>query len=317
MLQGQSRILELRGDITGALRLGQQSLTCANEAADPTLVVDALNAIGNVEWRRHAHDAAESTYQQALTLTRQLGDRARTAALLGNLGAVALNREAFARADPLLQECVAMARDLGDQVAWAKGLCNLGASAYRQGRRNTARRHYREALGLLEQSDEWQTIPIVLDNCALIAVDEHAYEQAAAFWRSGGALRASWDQLSTVRRCCQRPQPPRARRPRGAGRIGLQCVESPRQSAAVESSHRAGHRGNATGAPGARGGLWRRLSPREREVVALITQGLTNRQIGERLVIAERTANTHVQNILAKLGCAARSEVAALVLAEG
>ena len=57
----------------------------------------------------------------------------------------------------------------------------------------------------------------------------------------------------------------------------------------------------------------RRLTCRQREVEALVAKGLTNRQIAEQLVIAERTADTHVQNLLARLGCASRSQVAALV----
>jgi DNA-binding NarL/FixJ family response regulator len=55
------------------------------------------------------------------------------------------------------------------------------------------------------------------------------------------------------------------------------------------------------------------LTRREREVAALIAKGLTNRQIGERLFIAERTVDTHVGHILARLGCASRSQVAAIV----
>jgi len=48
-------------------------------------------------------------------------------------------------------------------------------------------------------------------------------------------------------------------------------------------------------------------------VAQLIADGLTSRQIADRLVIAERTADMHVQNILAKLGCASRAQIAALV----
>lgn len=44
------------------------------------------------------------------------------------------------------------------------------------------------------------------------------------------------------------------------------------------------------------------LSPREREVLELMAQGLTNRQIGQRLWISEPTVKTHVSHILAKLG---------------
>jgi predicted ATPase/DNA-binding CsgD family transcriptional regulator len=54
------------------------------------------------------------------------------------------------------------------------------------------------------------------------------------------------------------------------------------------------------------------LTPRENEITELIAAGLTNRQIAERLFIAQRTVDTHVGHILAKLGCSNRSQVAAL-----
>jgi DNA-binding NarL/FixJ family response regulator len=53
------------------------------------------------------------------------------------------------------------------------------------------------------------------------------------------------------------------------------------------------------------------LSEREAEVARLVAKGLTNRQIAERLVISERTAENHVQHILGKLGFATRSQIAA------
>ncbi len=54
----------------------------------------------------------------------------------------------------------------------------------------------------------------------------------------------------------------------------------------------------------------RALTRREREVADLVSQGLTNRQLAERLVIAERTAQNHVQHVLTKLGLANRSQLA-------
>jgi DNA-binding CsgD family transcriptional regulator/tetratricopeptide (TPR) repeat protein len=53
------------------------------------------------------------------------------------------------------------------------------------------------------------------------------------------------------------------------------------------------------------------LSSRESEVARLVAEGLSNRQIAERLVISERTAENHVQHILTKLGFATRSQIAA------
>ena len=53
------------------------------------------------------------------------------------------------------------------------------------------------------------------------------------------------------------------------------------------------------------------LSARESEVAKLVAEGLTNRQIAERLVVSERTAENHVQHILTKLGFTTRSQIAA------
>ena len=52
------------------------------------------------------------------------------------------------------------------------------------------------------------------------------------------------------------------------------------------------------------------LTKREREVAALIAQGLSNREIAARLVVAQRTAEGHVENILSKLGFTSRTQVA-------
>ena len=55
----------------------------------------------------------------------------------------------------------------------------------------------------------------------------------------------------------------------------------------------------------------------ERELAALIAEGLTDRQIAEQLVITEGTAGVHVSNILTKLGATARTEAAAMARRQG
>jgi DNA-binding CsgD family transcriptional regulator len=59
------------------------------------------------------------------------------------------------------------------------------------------------------------------------------------------------------------------------------------------------------------------LSPREREVLALIAQGRTNREIGERLFISQKTVGVHVGNILSKLDVSGRVEAAAVAIRLG
>jgi DNA-binding NarL/FixJ family response regulator len=54
------------------------------------------------------------------------------------------------------------------------------------------------------------------------------------------------------------------------------------------------------------------LTPRERQVLALVAEGRTNREIGAELYMAEKTASVHVSRILAKLGVRGRTEAAAV-----
>ena len=59
------------------------------------------------------------------------------------------------------------------------------------------------------------------------------------------------------------------------------------------------------------------LTERETAVLALVAQGMTNRQIATDLHISERTARTHVSNILAKLGFQSRTQAALFAVEEG
>jgi DNA-binding NarL/FixJ family response regulator len=59
------------------------------------------------------------------------------------------------------------------------------------------------------------------------------------------------------------------------------------------------------------------LTEREREVLALVARGKSNLEIADALVISERTARTHVSNVLGKLGLASRTQAALWAIREG
>ena len=59
------------------------------------------------------------------------------------------------------------------------------------------------------------------------------------------------------------------------------------------------------------------LSPRQREILGLVAEGLSNREIGARLSITERTAKFHVTAVFNKLGAENRAQAVALALREG
>jgi DNA-binding NarL/FixJ family response regulator len=59
------------------------------------------------------------------------------------------------------------------------------------------------------------------------------------------------------------------------------------------------------------------LTPREREVAALLAEGLTNGELATRLFISPKTASVHVSNILAKLSMTSRAEIAVYAVRAG
>ncbi len=110
-----------------------------------------------------------------------------------------------------------------------------------------------------------------------------------------------------------------------AGAIGylLKDVSADELARAI----RAAHQGRATLSPEAAQALVNAanqppapghdLTERERDVLALMVEGLNNTQIAARLVVSPSTIKTHVSNILSKLGVASRSEAVALALRSG
>jgi ATP/maltotriose-dependent transcriptional regulator MalT len=74
---------------------------------------------------------------------------------------------------------------------------------------------------------------------------------------------------------------------------------------------------SAAAAPTDEAGELAALTPREREVAALVAEGRTNRQIGAQLHLSEKTIEKHVSSAMAKLGVASRTGIARLVEREG
>jgi DNA-binding NarL/FixJ family response regulator len=112
------------------------------------------------------------------------------------------------------------------------------------------------------------------------------------------------------------------RRAMEAGAIGYLLKEA--DEGEIVSAIRLAHEGQAVLAPKAMQALLQRpdsaavrLTEREQEILILVAEGLTNRQIADRLEVSLSTANFHVQNILDKIGAKTRTEAVALARKEG
>ncbi|MEW9547281.1 AAA family ATPase [Nonomuraea sp. NPDC050783] len=135
------------------------------------------------------------------------------------------------------------------------------------------------------------------------------YEVARARWRLAEALLAHGDREAA------QAEWELARE--AAGKLRA----APLENALLEFGRRArfgsghGHGGGSAGGPGGGSGSGSggegALTARELEVLRLVAEGLTNREIAERLFIAQKTVSVHVSNILAKLEVSTRTQAAA------
>jgi DNA-binding CsgD family transcriptional regulator/tetratricopeptide (TPR) repeat protein len=132
----------------------------------------------------------------------------------------------------------------------------------------------------------------------------HVYEQARSRWRLAEALLAAGDRAGA------------AEQAGAAHEVAVRLGAAPLRTA-VEALVRRGRLD--VDLPGVRRGPdpTAVLTPREAEVLALLAQGRTNRQVGAALYISEKTASVHVSNILAKLGANGRTEAVAIAASRG
>ena len=59
------------------------------------------------------------------------------------------------------------------------------------------------------------------------------------------------------------------------------------------------------------------LTRREQEVLALVAEGMTNREVGKRLFISEKTASVHLSNLMTKLNVSSRTEAVTVAQRRG
>ncbi|MDT3445340.1 AAA family ATPase [Pseudofrankia sp. BMG5.37] len=162
----------------------------------------------------------------------------------------------------------------------------LGLAAACLGRLDDAVRHLRAAVEIHERAGVPPQVATARYQLARVLGRRRRpgdRDEGAALARSAEALAARLG-MRPLRRWCQ------------------ELVESLAQGGSGRG------KGLAAGSP---------LTPREREIAVLVSQGLTSRQIAAATHISERTAENHVQHILGKLGFTSRSQIAAWVAGQG
>jgi predicted ATPase/DNA-binding CsgD family transcriptional regulator len=181
-----------------------------------------------------------------------------------------------------LVTCLVLKHELGDSMGIAYALEGIAWTAAIQ------QRHSRAAALLGAAEPLWQLVSSRLGRIAILE-EQHALAEAAARSALG---EEAWTSLYR----------------RGAG-----CPLDQVIALAVSDRDDLNEVSGAVAAgPAATGQLTRR----EREIAALVAEGLSNREVSERLVISKRTVDAHVEHVLAKLGASSRVQIATWLRSE-
>jgi predicted ATPase/DNA-binding CsgD family transcriptional regulator len=323
------RVAMLRGEYKRATALLEESLRHLEQSEDRQGASWSYQYLARVMERQGNLERATQLFAEALAASRDVAERAGMAWALGNLGRLARIRGDDPRADQLFEECLRISREIGDQwgVAWTLG--NLGRAAL-------DRREYQRASALFEESlvvcrglaSRDRRSAYLVHYLGVVAGELGHPERAARLFGAAEALRDTTQRaLSPADRVEQQHHVDAIRGVLGEHQFSSAWADGQAMSfeQAVEYALTAPPVPLAERAPAPAPSGQKRsteppespLSPREREVVALLVRGLTNRQVAEVLVISERTASTHVTHILNKLGVSTRAQVAAWAVEHG
>ncbi|MGW5237392.1 LuxR C-terminal-related transcriptional regulator [Monashia sp. NPDC004114] len=227
--------------------------------------------------RLAAGDLAEATRvcTQTLALSEARGELVNRATSNWVLGLISLNTGDLATAENHELQALRCARELDDRFQTAQSTESLGWVQAALGRGVAAATLLGAADGL------WRFIHMPPD-----ATPFAAYRTAAAAQATAAAG----------------PEAYAAAFARGLG------MDASAAAAFAEQAVAAGQ--GAAAAPTPDGAAYDPLTPREAAVAGLVADGLSNRQIAEKLVISERTVHGHIRNILTKLDATSRAKIA-------
>jgi predicted ATPase/DNA-binding CsgD family transcriptional regulator len=261
-----------RGDLPEAQRLGETALAVMRAIDQQWGVARTLLGLADLARLTGDSGGAQRRYEEALTILRVLSARPEIARCLAGLGRIAIDRGDLALGRRHLAQSIELSRSTGSRIGMIRGLEAFASLALREQRADRAV-PLAAAAAALREAAHLPPQPAERTERYLAAARGLGPDAVTRLWAHGAGLDAS----SAVELALAPADPAPPGRPEGPDGAA------------------------ATG----------ELTPRERQIAALIVAGLSNKAIARELVISPATAARHVANILLKLGFSSRAQIAA------
>jgi predicted ATPase/DNA-binding CsgD family transcriptional regulator len=306
-----------RGERAAAQTLFLESLESAEAAGDAWVESLARLWMAQLAFDDGDDDAARAWAEQVLAGVEMAGSHRNACFALRLLGGVEARQGNSDRARKLLETSLAHGREVGRWLA-AWPAVEFADLLIEQQEHNEARALLREALSTYRDAGDREGVASSLEGCARLAARVGRATQAVHLAGAAAALRVAAGTPARGQRTTFDRRLAEARAtlgPRAADAAWAEGLSLPPPQAAAEalalldtSEEGQPARGPAQASP---------LTPREREVAALVARGQSNRAIAGALVITEATVERHIGNVFAKLGLASRAQLAVWALEHG
>ncbi len=304
------------GDYAEAVRLARQAMRIFEPLDSGEDLAFAATVLGSAQ--RYLGERAEArlSFQTALDLRAAIGDRVKLAMATNNMALIEIDDGNLGRARELLEQNLIIKRQLGDPRSIAIGLLNLADVLLRDGRRQAAQVSLVEAAQLAV--DQPQIMGLILCGQGHLEAKQRNWKQAAELY--AGAVAASeigghtHDVIEAMiglgRACHELGQADEAARHLRTAEAMAHEIANPQLLDQVTAALAGTAGGPANPLPG-------NLTGRQAEVLRLLADGLSNKQIAARLYLSPGTVERHLGTIYRKLGLGGRVDAARYAVEHG
>ena len=295
----------VQGDLDAGESALREALALARSSGDRSTEAYATGHLGLAHFFRGSYEDAERLLVRSVELHNEQGRAGVAAFQLADAAIADTFAGSLDRAIARFAESISASRAVGDSWTESHALWGLGLARWRRGELDAAEDAHRQALGLMREVGDRSGLALCLEGLTLVATSRARPARAAELAASADAAWASIPRTPPAPVAALREESFAAAGVHPLPLVAVRDVDGLVRALLGEPAQASVRQSPRPTEP--------TLSAREREVALLIAEGLTNRQVAQRLVLSPRTVETHVARIMSRLGVDSRAQIAAWV----